>query len=213
MDLLCHVSRRFPGPSRQTQKEKPLSDEIETPRLRLRYMSEDFLLACHDDEAALAQDLIGLKIDAEWLREKNLMALRLGELNSDAEYAPWSLRAIGDVSTGAMIGHIGFFSRPNPNYLRPYVQDGVELGYAVYPPYRRKGYAVEAIKGLVTWAAAEHGIENFVMTTGPENEPALALAKKLGFEKTAEHVDPEDGLEYIYVLRGKALARLLANSP
>lgn len=186
-----------------------MSDEIETPRLRLRYMSEDFLLACHDDEAALAQDLIGLKVDAEWLREKNLMALRLSELHSDVEYAPWSLRAIGDVSTGAMVGHIGFYSRPNPTYLRPYVQDGVELGYAVYPAYRRQGYAVEAIKGLVTWAAAEHGIENFVMATEPENRPAIALANKLGFEKAAEHVDPEDGLEYVYVLRGKALEQLL----
>lgn len=189
-----------------------MSDEIETPRLRLRYMSEDFLLACHDDNAELAEGLIGLRVDAEWLREKNLMALRLGELKSDSEYAPWSLRAIGDARTGAMVGHIGFLSRPNPKYLRPYVQDGVELGYAVYPPYRRQGYAVEAITGLVSWAAAEHGIENFVMGTGPENGPAIALAEKLGFEKIAERVDPEDGLEYFFVLRGKALAQLLNNA-
>jgi [ribosomal protein S5]-alanine N-acetyltransferase len=190
-----------------------LSDEIETPRLRLRYMSEDFLLACHDDEAELAENLIGLKVDAEWLREKNLMALRLGDLKTDVEYAPWSLRAIGDARTGAMVGHIGFFSRPNPKYLRPYVQDGVELGYAVYPAYRRQGYAVEAIKGLVRWAAAEHGIENFVVATRPENGPAIALAEKLGFEKTAEHADAKDGLEHFYVLRGGALERLLHSSP
>ena len=190
-----------------------MSDEIETPRLRLRYMSEDFLLACHDDEAELAENLIGLKVDAEWMREKNLMALRLGDLKSDVEYAPWSLRAIGDARTRIMVGHIGFLSRPNPNYLRPYVPDAVELGYAVYPAYRRRGYAVEAIKGLVSWAAAEHGIENFVMATEPENTPAIALAEKLGFEKTAERVDPEDGLEYIYVLRGKALARFLGSNP
>jgi len=189
-----------------------LSDEIETPRLRLRYMSEDFLLACHDDEAELAENLIGFKVDAEWLREKNLMALRLGELHSDVEYAPWSLRAIGDVRTGAMVGHIGFFSRPNPAYLRPYVQEGVELGYAVYPAYRRQGYAEEAIRGLVSWAVVEHGIENFVIATEPENKPAIALAAKLGFEKTAEHVDPEDGLEYLFVLRGKALAQLLKSN-
>jgi len=186
-----------------------LSDEIETPRLRLRYMSEDFLLACHDDDAALAEGLIGMKVGPEWLREKNLMALRLGDLQHDPEYAPWSLRAIGDTESGAMVGHIGFFSRPNPRYLRPYVSDGVELGYAVYPPYRRRGYAVEAIRGLVQWAVTEHGVENFVMATEPENCAAISLAGKLGFEKTAEHVDPEDGLEYVFVLRGAALQRLL----
>lgn len=190
-----------------------MSDEIHTARLRLRYMSEDFLLACHDDDRELAQHLIGLKVDAEWLREKNLMALRLGDLESDDEYAPWSLRAIGDARTGAMVGHIGFFSRPNPKYLRPYVQEGVELGYAVYPAYRRQGYAVEAIGGLVRWAAAQHGIESFVMATGPGNSPAIALAEKLGFEKAAERVDPEDGLEYFYVLRGGALERFLASNP
>ena len=70
-----------------------------------------------------------------------------------------------------------------------------------------------AITGLVGWAATEHGIENFVMATEPGNTAAIALAAKLGFEKTAEHVDPEDGLEYIFVLRGKALARLLAANP
>ena len=186
-----------------------MSDEIETPRLLLRYMSEDFLLACHDDDAELAEGLIGMKIDSEWLREKNLMALRLGDLKSDPEYAPWSLRAIGDLESGTMVGHIGFFSRPNPRYLRPYVPDGVELGYAVYPAYRRRGYAVEAIKGIVRWAAEEHGVENFVMATEPENNAAVSLAEKLGFEKAAEHVDPEDGLEYVFVLRGPALDRLL----
>lgn len=186
-----------------------MSDEIETPRLKLRYMSEDFLLACHDDDAALAEGLIGMKVDAEWLREKNLMALRLGDLQSDPEYAPWSLRAIEDTRTGIMVGHIGFFSRPNPRYLRKFVPDGVELGYAVYARYRRQGYAVEAIKGMVRWAAAAHGVENFVMATEPENSAAIALAGKLGFEKAAEHVDPEDGLEYVFVLRGAALERLL----
>ena len=136
-------ARARPALSRDAQMENIFSDEIETPRLRLRYMSEDFLLACHDDDAALAEGLIGMKIDSEWLREKNLMALRLGELQSDPEYAPWSLRAIGDRQSGTMVGHIGFFSRPNPRYLRPYVADGVELGYAVYPPYRGRGFAVE----------------------------------------------------------------------
>ena len=190
-------------------KEIAISDEIETPRLRLRYMSEDFLLACHDDDATLAEGLIGMKVDSRWLREKNLMALRLGDLQNDPEYAPWSLRAIGNAETGTMVGHIGFFSRPNPRYLRPYVPDGVELGYAVYPPYRRRGYAIEAIRGLLQWAVMEHGVENFVMATEPENSAAISLAGKLGFEKAAEHVDPEDGLEYVFVLRGAALERLL----
>ena len=47
------------------------------------------------------------------------------------------------------------------------------------------------------------------MATEPVNRAAISLAGKLGFEKVAEHVDPEDGLEYVFALRGAALDRLL----
>jgi hypothetical protein len=31
--------------------------------------------------------------------------------------------------------------------------------------------------------------------------PSLAIIRKLGFVRTGEHIDPEDGLEHVFELR------------
>jgi len=183
--------------------------EITTPRLRLRLMSEEFLAACLRRDYERAERLIGLKLDPEWFREENLIALRLGDLRADPAYAPWGLRAIGLLETGVMIGHIGFHTRPCPDYLRPFAPDGIEFGYTVFTAHRRCGYALEAAKGLIGWAAREHGLKSFVVSIAPDNLASTALAAKLGFEKVGEHLDEVDGLELVYVLEGEALARIV----
>ena len=72
------------------------------------------------------------------------------------------------------------------------------MGYTVFPRHQRQGYAHEAILGMMRWANEEHGITRFRISISPDNEPSLALAAKLGFERTGEQMDPEDGLEYVF---------------
>ena len=33
-----------------------------------------------------------------------------------------------------MVGHVRFHSRPDPDYLAPYVRHAVEYGYVILPP-------------------------------------------------------------------------------
>ncbi len=186
--------------------------EVLTPRLSLRLMPEAFLLASLQDGVDAAEAIIGLKCSPAWFQEKALMSLRLADCRSDPEYCPWSLRAIGLRSSAEMIGHIGFHSRPHPAYLRQFVPEGIELGYTIFTGYRRAGYATEAIRGLINWAAPEHGIDHFVVSVAPTNFPSVALAAKLGFRKVGEHQDEIDGPEDVYVLSGEPLAKLLAAS-
>jgi RimJ/RimL family protein N-acetyltransferase len=173
-------------------------------------MPEEFLEACLRDDTAQAEATIGLNIAPVWLQEKSLMAIRLDDCRSDPAYVPWSLRAMGLRQSGDMVGHIGFHSRPNPEYLHPFVPDGIEFGYTVFSEHRGQGYALEAIRGLLNWAAEKHAIRNFVVSIAPENTASTALAKKLGFVKVGEHQDEVDGLEIVYLLSGEALARSLA---
>jgi ribosomal-protein-alanine N-acetyltransferase len=156
-------------------------DEIVTPRLRLRLMSAQFLEASLRNDSASAEALIGLKIPSEWFQEKAIM-----------------------------IGRIGFHTRPDPEYLREFVTDGVELGYGIFSEYRRQGFAQEAIQGMLHWAATQHGVSRFVVSISPANDASMALARKLGFARIGGHQDEVDGFEEVYSLSGEALERFLA---
>lgn len=186
--------------------------EIITSRLELRLMPEEFFEASLKRQTAKAEALIGLRIPPAWFEEKELMATKLADCRSDAAYGRWSLRAIGLRSSGAMVGHIGFHSRPDAEYLRPFAPDGIEFGYTVFPSHRRQGYAREAIRGLINWAMKEHPVRRFVVSISPANVASATLAGKLGFVKVGEHLDEVDGLEEVYALGGEALTRLLPDA-
>lgn len=186
-------------------------EQISTPRLSLRLMTVEFLEASLQGDRERAEALLGLKVSPDWFRERDLMKIRLDDCRAGPAYAPFSLRGIGLVSSGAMVGHIGFHTRPDPAYLRPFAANGIEFGYTVYPAYRRQGYALEASIGMMRWAAREHAVERFVASVAPTNSASTALVKKLGFVRVGEHDDEVDGLEYVYVLEGEPLRLVLVD--
>lgn len=187
-----------------------MHDDILTPRLRLRLMPIAFLETCLRCDWDRAEAILGLSLPPECLLENAFIELRLNDLRNDPAYAPWCVRAIGLRSSRAMIGFLGFHTRPDPLYLRPFVPRGVELGYSVATPYRRQGYAAEAIGGLLHWAHRRQGVDCFVVSIAPSNTASTALAAKLGFMQVGGHEDEIDGHEDVFALSGEALTRLLA---
>jgi len=124
--------------------------------------------------------------DARFLRFRMLQARR------DPEAADWLVRAVVLRAARTVVGHAGFHGPPGVNALAD--PGAVEIGYTVFPPFRRRGYALEAVDGLIRWAG-ERGVETFVASVGPANEPSLAFVRRLGFEHVGEHWDDEDGRE------------------
>ena len=173
-------------------------------------MSADFLQA--SAEGCGVRDLsalIGLTVAEDWLAEADLAALRLADLRSDPEYAPWSVRAIALRDSGEMIGHAGFHTRPAPEYLLPYAPDGVETGYTIYPPHRRRGLGREALIALLRWAHHDQGVPRFIASVRPDNLASCSLLASTGFRRIASFIDEVDGLEYVMRLDPPALRRLL----
>ena len=68
------------------------------------------------------------------------------------------------------------------------------------PDHRRRGYAIEAARALMDWAAQEHDVASFFVSIAPDNVASLALAAKLSFAQVGEQIDEEDGLEYVFQL-------------
>lgn len=181
-----------------TSTAQPELAPILSERLSLTPLTPAFMDASLAGDAAAAGRLIGLSVPPDWLAERWLIELRRGDLLRDPAYQPWGLRAIGERSGGAMVGHIGFHTRPGPGYLAELAPGGIEIGYTVFPAFRRRGYATEAVEALIGWAAGQ-GLRRFVLSISPENAPSLAIAARLGFRRVGSQVDEEDGVEDIFL--------------
>lgn len=187
--------------------------DLVTPRLLLRTLDSHFLSLCVQANAdAAASYLSSQELPYEWLSQWRLMAMRLKDLHQDPAYLRWSLRAIIWRETGEMIGHIGFHTPPDPDYLAALGTDGIEIGYEIYPDWRRQGFGREALQRLLQFAQ-EQGVQRFILSIAPDNQPSLALARSLGFVELGQQVDGEEGLELLYRLESNKSGSADPDSP
>ncbi len=99
---------------------------------------------------------------------------------------------------GLVVGAIGFHAAPGHESLAELAPGALEFGYEITAAYRRRGFAMEAIRALMQWAHEAHGVLRFVVSISPDNEPSLALAVKPGDRKIGWHMDDEGGPEDIF---------------
>lgn len=83
-------------------------------------------------------------------------------------YAVWSVEA-----DGTAVGDLSF---------KGLGADGtVEIGYGVYPDFRGKGYAAEAVEAATGWALAQPGVKRVYAETEPGNTASQRVLEKCGF--------------------------------
>jgi [ribosomal protein S5]-alanine N-acetyltransferase len=81
----------------------------------------------------------------------------------------------------------------------PVDKDGtLEIGYEVFPAYRRQGYAREAVVAMFRWAQGDTAVLRFRASVSPENEPSRNLVAGLGFVEVDSQWDEEDGEETVF---------------
>lgn len=76
---------------------------------------------------------------------------------------------------GTLVGGIGFKGVPNQ-------QGSVEIGYEIWPLYRRQGYAVEAVNALTDWALTQPGVCRVLAQTEPDNVVSRRVLARCGFQ-------------------------------
>ncbi|HXH22862.1 MAG TPA: GNAT family N-acetyltransferase [Dehalococcoidia bacterium] len=167
---------------------------IETARLRLVWMSPSFMRASLAGRRQEAEALIGAALPPAWPDDaaRSVMEIRLDQISRSPATAEWLLRAMVLAATSSVVGYINFHGPP--------LEGRAELGYTVFEPYRRQGFATEAIEGMMDWAARQHGVERFVVSISPSNEPSLALARRLGFRRIGSQFDEAEGEEWVFEL-------------
>jgi [ribosomal protein S5]-alanine N-acetyltransferase len=162
-------------------------------------MTPEFLEAVLDDRREEAAALLDVELPDEFPTpgERGFLGLRLRQMREDERFETWCPHAI--VLDGKMIGHAGYHGPPGSNSAQK--PDAVEYGYKIFPAWRGHGYATRAAVMLMDLAEARAGVRHFVLAVSPANDPSLAIVRKLGFVKTGEVMDEEDGLEHIFELQ------------
>jgi RimJ/RimL family protein N-acetyltransferase len=124
----------------------------------------------------------------EW---RGTWRMRSRQVEQDPASAAWVTGVIWDERQQLAVGRAGYHGPPDPSGM-------VEIGYAVDPVYRRRGYARAALEALLRRAAHEPQVKTVRVTISPGNAASYALASQYGFAEVGEQWDEEDGLEIIY---------------
>ena len=126
--------------------------------------------------------------------------MRSEQVCQDAASAAWVTGVIWDEREQVAVGRAGYHGPPDESGM-------VEIGYAIDPAYRRRGYARAALEALLRRAAEEPQVSTVRVTISPDNTASYALAAQYGFTRVGEQWDEEDGLEIIYEAAATELIR------
>ncbi len=164
-------------------------------------MSPELIDAILAGDWAAAERMLEAPIPPEWRSAGwNWLARRSSEARADPAAVRWFPRVMLLRPPGAtdatVVGHVGFHGPPDR-------EGRVEIGYTVVSAHRRRGFAEEAVRALLEWCWADHGVRAFRASVGPWNEPSLRLIRKLGFVQVGTQWDEEDGEELVFHLDGE----------
>lgn len=103
----------------------------------------------------------------------------LAYIKTAYEFFGFGLWSVALSESGEVIGRCGL--QPATDGYSP--QGRIELGYLISPDQRRNGYAYEACRGILEFAADSLGCGSVYARIDTRNAASINLAVKLGFEK------------------------------
>ena len=111
-----------------------------------------------------------------------------------------------------MIGHAGFHLPPQPlsDALADPTFEGecddpsrsaVEVGYTIFPEHRRRGYATEVLRSLVTWAWRTSDVHTILASVADGNAASVGVLDRVGgFRIIGSCRDSDGARELVYRL-------------
>jgi RimJ/RimL family protein N-acetyltransferase len=162
-------------------------------RVRIVHLSEPVFraLAGGDLAAANAESPVLLSpyfAGPDW---RSVWDRRRRQADQDPAAAAWVTGVIWDEERHLAVGRAGYHGPPDESGM-------VEIGYAVDPAHRRRGYARAALEALLRRAADEPAVRTVRVTISPRNTASSQLISSYGFTETGVQWDDEDGEEIIY---------------
>ena len=156
---------------------------IETVRLRLVPLTLPYATSAPGDRAVLARE-IGAEVPASWppeLWDKDAQdwTRRLLEQNPGTGWVPRCIVLREPRAIACGVVGIG----------PPDAEGRVIIGYGVLPEFRRRGYAAEALGGLVAWAMNDARVHVVIGDTYPHLIASIRTMERNGFKLAGPGAD------------------------
>lgn len=163
------------------------------PRIRIIQLDAATLGALADGNLELARATSPVAL-SPWLAGPESVGTwryRAKQAVETPEDLPWMTGVVWDEDARLPVGKAGYHAAPDSHGM-------VELGYAIDPDLRRRGYARAALTALIERARREPAIHVLRATISPTNTASLGLVHQFEFLEVGDQWDDEDGLEIIY---------------
>ncbi|HYY44372.1 MAG TPA: GNAT family N-acetyltransferase [Actinomycetota bacterium] len=156
----------------------PVAGRIETDRLLLAPLTQEAAHAALSDPARAAR-LMGASVAEGWPSDdlRDALPVYASALVRDPGELGWGIWAVIDKADVKLAGDVGFKGKPDGTGT-------VEIGYGIAPPYRRRGYAVEASQALIDWGFSHPEVHRIVAECLEDNTASIGVLEKLGMVQT-----------------------------
>src|SRR5262249_28312880 len=111
----------------------------------------------------------------EWPQPDLLPLLRRQAASSERE-AEFGIWLIIERGAAIVVGDAGFKGAPTDRM--------VEIGYSIIPSRRRRGYATEAARALISWALERDAVDTVVAACAIDNVASIRTLERLGFTRS-----------------------------
>ena len=164
---------------------------LDTPRLTLIAFKPEQLLALIEQPERFEE--IAALTPADGLRgfyvSGNVSPHWLEALRNSAGQGPNPWRHgfwVIEKESGQIVGGAGFKGAPDADGM-------VEIAYGIVPSREGRGYATEAARALIHFAAKDARVRTIRAHTLPQANGSTKVLRKCGFVHIGEVIDPEDG--------------------
>ncbi len=156
-----------------------------TGRLELIAATPSLARAAATSSQALAK-LLECEVPPGWPPElmRDHQEAWAAQLETDPELAGWSAWYIVQVTPAVLVGSIGFAGRPDAEGV-------VECGYSLVGKFQRKGYATEAMGGLIDWAFCHEEVRRIRAHTYRHLAASIRVLEKNGLSHVGDGDEPD----------------------
>ena len=158
---------------------------LETPRLKIIPCDDTLFDAIRMGDNILGQ-VLGANVPKKWSQFRDAFAPAYLRWKAHPPLRDWWTYLIVYQPDNLLVGSCGYKGEPD-------AEGCVEIGYEIRASHRQMGLATEAARALVENALAHESVKKIVAHTLPGENPSARLLQKIGFIRTGEVEDPDDG--------------------